>query len=119
MTIPGIDRASARAILVELRPDIGMFASVRHCAAWAGLCLGNHQNADTAAAAGATSPYAKSSSNAPTPPPEPTTASSGATTRRSPCAATINARPLPPRWIRMLREYHINPAAGEVAARAA
>ena len=36
MTIPGIDRASARAILIELGPDIGVFASRRHCAAWAG-----------------------------------------------------------------------------------
>ncbi len=43
MTIPGIDRASA--ILVELGPDIGVFASRRHCAAWAGLCPGNNQSA--------------------------------------------------------------------------
>ena len=33
MTIPGIDRASARAIVIELGPDIGVFASRRHCAA--------------------------------------------------------------------------------------
>ena len=33
MTIPGIDRASARAIVIELGPDIGVFASPRHCAA--------------------------------------------------------------------------------------
>ena len=31
MTIPGIDQASAHAILVELGPDIGVFASRRHC----------------------------------------------------------------------------------------
>ena len=45
MTIPGIDRASARAILIELGPDIGVFASPRHCAAWAGLCPGNNESA--------------------------------------------------------------------------
>ena len=45
MTIPGIDHASAHAILVELGPDIGVFASRRHCAAWAGLCPGNNQSA--------------------------------------------------------------------------
>jgi len=45
MTIPGIDRASARAIVIELGPDIGVFASPRHCAAWAGLCPGNNESA--------------------------------------------------------------------------
>ena len=45
MTIPGIDRVSAGAILVELGPDIGAFASARHCAAWAGLCPGNNESA--------------------------------------------------------------------------
>ena len=45
MTIPGIDRASAHAILVELGPDIGVFASHRHSAASAGLCPGNNQSA--------------------------------------------------------------------------
>ena len=44
-TIPGIDRAGAGAILVELGPDIGVFASARHCAAWAGLCPGNNESA--------------------------------------------------------------------------
>ena len=45
MTIFGIDRSSARAILAELGSDTGMFAARRHCAAWAGLCPGNHQSA--------------------------------------------------------------------------
>ena len=45
MTSPGIDRASARAILIELGPDIGVFASRRHCAAWAELCPGNNESA--------------------------------------------------------------------------
>ena len=44
-TIPGIDRHSACAILVELGPDIGAFASARHCAAWAGVCPGNNESA--------------------------------------------------------------------------
>ena len=44
-TIPGIDAPSARAIIIELGPDIGVFASHRHCAAWAGLCPGNNESA--------------------------------------------------------------------------
>ena len=32
------------AILAELGPDIGMFASHAHCAAWAGLCPGNNES---------------------------------------------------------------------------
>ena len=44
-TIPGVDRHSACAILVELGPDIGVFASARHCAAWAGVCPGNNESA--------------------------------------------------------------------------
>ena len=44
-TIPGIDRHSACAILIELGPDIGVFASARHCAAWAGVCPGNNESA--------------------------------------------------------------------------
>ncbi len=44
-TIPGIDAASARAIVIELGPDINAFASHRHCAAWAGLCPGNNESA--------------------------------------------------------------------------
>ena len=45
MTIPGIDRESASAILIELGPDIRVFRSRRHCAAWAGLCPGNNESA--------------------------------------------------------------------------
>ena len=44
-TIPGIDRHSACAILIELGPDISVFASSRHCAAWAGVCPGNNESA--------------------------------------------------------------------------
>ena len=45
MAIPGIDRTSASAILIELGPDISAFASRRHLAAWAGLCPGNNESA--------------------------------------------------------------------------
>ncbi len=45
MAIPGIDRTSASAILIELGPDISVFASRRHLAAWAGLCPGNNESA--------------------------------------------------------------------------
>ncbi len=44
-TLPGVDTASARAIFIELGPDIGVFPSARHCAAWAGLCPGNNESA--------------------------------------------------------------------------
>ncbi len=44
-TLPGADRESAMAILVELGPDMSVFASARHCAAWAGICPGNNESA--------------------------------------------------------------------------
>ena len=45
MTVPGVDRESARAILIERGPDIRVFPSRRHGAAWAGLCPGNNESA--------------------------------------------------------------------------
>ncbi|MCY4608225.1 MAG: IS110 family transposase [bacterium] len=45
MAIPGINRTSACAILIELGPDITVFTSRRHLAAWAGLCPGNNEGA--------------------------------------------------------------------------
>ena len=45
MTIPGINRASACAILIEIGPDITVFSSRRQIAAWAGLCPGNNESA--------------------------------------------------------------------------
>ncbi len=45
MAIPGINRTSACAILIELGPDITVFTSRRHLAAWAGLCPGNNESA--------------------------------------------------------------------------
>lgn len=44
-TVPGIDRASARAILIELGADVTAFPNARCCGAWAGLCPGNDQSA--------------------------------------------------------------------------
>ena len=44
-TVPGVSRESAMAILIELGPDMSVFPSARHCAAWAGLCPGNNESA--------------------------------------------------------------------------
>lgn len=44
-TIPGVRRESAMAILIELGPDMSVFPSARHCAAWAGICPGNNESA--------------------------------------------------------------------------
>ena len=44
-TMPGVDRTAAAAILIELGPDMSVFASHYHCAAWAGLCPGNNESA--------------------------------------------------------------------------
>ena len=44
-TVPGIDRGSACAILIELGPEVGAFPSAKHLAAWAGVAPGNHKSA--------------------------------------------------------------------------
>ncbi len=45
-TIPGIDHASAAAILIEAGPDpVATFGSAARFAAWAGVCPGNHESA--------------------------------------------------------------------------
>ena len=44
-TLPGAGRESAMAILVELGPDMSVFASARRCAAWTGICPGNNESA--------------------------------------------------------------------------
>ena len=44
-TIPGIDRRSAGAILVEIGPDITAFRNERRLAAWAGVAPGNRVSA--------------------------------------------------------------------------
>ena len=44
-TVPGIDRGSACAILVELGPDLSAFDNTANVAAWAGLAPGNNESA--------------------------------------------------------------------------
>ena len=43
-TLPGVSRESAMAILIELGPDMSVFPSARHCAAWAGICPDNNES---------------------------------------------------------------------------
>ena len=45
MEIPGIDRVGAAVLVAELGVDMSVFPSARHCAAWAGVCPGNHESA--------------------------------------------------------------------------
>lgn len=45
LTIPGIDRAAAYAILAEIGPDLDVFGSSERLAAWGGLCPGNRESA--------------------------------------------------------------------------
>ena len=44
-TIPGIDRVSACAILIEAGPEMAVFGAARRLAAWAGVCPGNNESA--------------------------------------------------------------------------
>lgn len=44
ITIPGIDRKTAWAILAELGPDLSAFPDARHLASWSGLCPGNRES---------------------------------------------------------------------------
>ena len=44
-TVPGIDRGSACAILVELGPDLSAFRKASNLAAWTGLAPGDHKSA--------------------------------------------------------------------------
>ena len=46
MTIPGVDREAACAILLELGPDIRAFESSGQCVAFAGLAPGRRSNGD-------------------------------------------------------------------------
>ena len=45
MQIPGVDRVGAAVLIAELGVDMSVFPSARHCAAWAGVCPGNHESA--------------------------------------------------------------------------
>jgi transposase len=44
-TIPGVGRRAAEIILAELGTDLSRCPTARRCAAWAGLCPGNHESA--------------------------------------------------------------------------
>jgi transposase len=43
--IPGVDRIGAAVIIAELGIDMTVFPTVRHAAAWAGVCPGNNESA--------------------------------------------------------------------------
>ena len=43
-TIPGVGPTTAAALLAELGADMGVFASAKHLASWAGVCPGNRQS---------------------------------------------------------------------------
>jgi len=45
MQIPGVDAVVAAVMIAELGVDMSVFHSVRHLAAWAGVCPGNHESA--------------------------------------------------------------------------
>lgn len=45
MTMPGVDRTAACALIAEIGADVSRFPSSRHLASWAGLCPGNHESA--------------------------------------------------------------------------
>ena len=90
-TIPGIDRIAASTVLIEVGPDIEVFASKEHFAAWAGLCPGNNESGATRAPAWAPRPCAPPSSSAHTARLEPRAASSRPTTAPSPPDAATSA----------------------------
>ncbi|NJN65163.1 MAG: IS110 family transposase [Acidobacteria bacterium] len=43
--IPGVDRTGAMTFLAEAGPDMSVFPTSRHLAAWAGVCPGNNESA--------------------------------------------------------------------------
>ena len=43
--IPGVHRVVAAVLIAELGPDMRVFPSARHVAAWAGMCPGNNESA--------------------------------------------------------------------------
>ena len=45
MTIPGVDRITACALVAEIGTNMAQFPTAQHLASWAGLCPGNHESA--------------------------------------------------------------------------
>lgn len=45
MTMPGVDRTAACALIAEIGADMSRFANSRHLASWAELCPGNNESA--------------------------------------------------------------------------
>jgi transposase len=45
MTIPGVDKIVAEAIIAEIGVDMSRFPTAAHLASWAGLCPGQHESA--------------------------------------------------------------------------
>jgi transposase len=45
MTIPGVDKILAEAIIAEIGTDMGWFGSAARLASWAGMCPGQHESA--------------------------------------------------------------------------
>jgi transposase len=45
ITVPGVDRTAACALLAEIGADMSRFPSSRHLVSWAGLCPGNNESA--------------------------------------------------------------------------
>lgn len=45
VTMPGVDRTAACALIAEIGAAMTRFPSARHLASWAGLCLGNNESA--------------------------------------------------------------------------
>ena len=45
LTIPGVDRRTAQAVVAEIGTDMSRFPSEHHLAAWAAMCPGNNESA--------------------------------------------------------------------------
>jgi transposase len=48
VTIPGVDKRAAEAIIGEIGVDMGRFKTGAHLASWAGMCPGQHESAGKA-----------------------------------------------------------------------